>query len=222
MPPSAGVSLTSGEKVRARYAAWLAEWGWEAVELRSPEDLAGHGLLFLGGGGDVGAGQGAYGDEAAALPLLTHVDRARDELELSLLAAARQLGLPVFGTCRGFQVMNVFLGGTLHADMAASGLDAGAHRLAGAPTVEVADVLHGVVAPSGLCYEVCSNHHQAIASLAPGLAATAASADGIVEAIQAESLPWRGVQWHPERMTGPGRREPGRWLAALAKVSTGT
>ncbi|MCH7494308.1 gamma-glutamyl-gamma-aminobutyrate hydrolase family protein [bacterium] len=172
MPPSAGVSLSAGEKVLARYAAWLASWGWEAVVVGSPDELAGHGLLFLGGGGDVGPQTGAYGDEEAASPLLTNVDSARDGLEMDLLACARRLGLPVFGTCRGLQVMNLFLGGTLHADLAACGLDAGAHRLAGAPSVEAADVFHAVRPDSGPSFEVCSNHHQAIASLAPGLVAT--------------------------------------------------
>lgn len=157
------------------------------------------GVLVIGGG-DVDPA--CYG--SAGHPAVNGVDRERDEFEIRLINAAARRGVPVFGICRGAQVVNVALGGTLieHVPDATDG--SVPHSAAGGGFVDhavtiaagskLADILGATtcVAPS--------YHHQAIRAAAPGLAVTARSADGIIEAVELPAHPWFvAVQWHPER-----------------------
>jgi putative glutamine amidotransferase len=148
-----------------------------------------------------------YGGLAPRDPALR--DRARDAVSLPLIRAAIAAGKPVLAICRGFQELNVALGGTLHqhAHELPGHLD---HREdEGAPLDVQFGPAHGVVlAPGGLLARITgqeaatvnSLHHQGIDRLAPSLAADAAAPDGLIEAV---SLPGAksfvlGVQWHPE------------------------
>lgn len=215
----AALSLSRPD-VLPRYAEWLETAGLESVMVRSPEELNGHALLVLCGGGDIGAGRWAYEDEDHASGHLQDVNEERDTLEWALLDAARERGMAVFGICRGLQVINVYMGGTLMADLAAEGHDADHHREPGhgGNNFESADVWHDVINPvgTGSRFPVVSNHHQAIERLAPGLVATAQADDGVVEGVLAADYPWVAVQWHPERMgRSYGRTEPARWLHDL-------
>jgi gamma-glutamyl-gamma-aminobutyrate hydrolase PuuD len=153
--------------------------------------------LVLTGGGDVDPA--AYGEEPA--PEVSGVNPVRDESEAALLAAALEADLPVLAICRGCQVLNVWLGGTLHQHLpdVVGNLD---HRSApytfGGVRVEtvpgsVAAAVFGA-SPTVLC-----SHHQAIRDLGRGLVASARSADGVVEAVELPSARFvLAVQWHPE------------------------
>lgn len=162
-------------------------------------DLTGFDGLVLPGGGDVDPAR--YGGDPDA-PCYD-VNPAQDDLDFAILAAARERGIPVLGVCRGLQVVNVALGGTLVEDLPVTAV---IHRpsarrggLAWAwHDVEVADgsLLREAVATGTI--SVASGHHQAIGALADDLVATAVAADGVIEAVEHVSEPVIAVQWHPE------------------------
>ena len=105
-----------------------------------------------------------------------------------------EAGKPVFGICRGVQLLNVALGGTLH------------QHVEGHSKVDGVDGLHATRAEGfvekiyGRRFMVNSAHHQALDRLGRGLRAVQWAEDGIVEAVEHRSLPIWGVQWHPERL----------------------
>lgn len=143
--------------------------------------------LLLSGGGDMDAS--LFGQEQH--PRAGAPDLARDHEELALLDAFCARQKPVFGICRGMQVLNVYFGGDLHQHI--DGHDGAPHRV---ETVAGS----GLDAVCGASFEANSFHHQAVNRLGDGLYVTARAADGTVEGIAHESLPVYGVQWHPERM----------------------
>lgn len=160
--------------------------------------------VVLTGGGDV---------EPSRYGLLEHptvygVDPARDDFELALARQIAELRLPVLAICRGLQVLNVALGGTLVVDIP-SQIDGGfdhfrsgedAKRAHQALRFDESCEMVGLFGTSEL--KVNSLHHQAIAEPAPGLRPVAWSEDGVIEAVEPEDEQWpmRGVQWHPEHL----------------------
>ncbi len=155
-----------------------------------PRDVAGAvDALVLTGGSDVDPT--LYGQEP--LPT-THVDRERDLRELALLAAALDAGLPVLAICRGLQVLNVHLGGTLHQHLVGHPVGGdGTHEVRFAPGSVLADVY-------GPACAVNSLHHQAVDTPGAGLVAVGHAPDGVVEAVELTGRPVVGVQWHPEQL----------------------
>jgi putative glutamine amidotransferase len=157
--------------------------------------------LVLSGGEDVDPAR--YGE--APIPELDAVSAERDALEWLAIDTALARNLPVFGICRGIQVLNVHMGGTLYQDVPAQRPDAVIHEQPepwGQDAHEIAisenSLLSRIV--RGSCIRVNSFHHQAIKDLAPGLAVSARTEDGLIEGVEASSHPWLvGVQWHPER-----------------------
>jgi putative glutamine amidotransferase len=140
-------------------------------------------------------------------PLCNPPSRERDLFELALFAIARQRELPILGICRGIQVINVALGGSLYQDLPSERPGVVDHNRAGSRT----DRSHAVrLEPESLAaaalgsgpISVNSFHHQAIRDLAPALIATGWSEDGLIEAVESgEGQPWMlAVQWHPEEM----------------------
>jgi putative glutamine amidotransferase len=161
--------------------------------------------LVLSGGGDIDPAR--YG--AARIPATGPAGPARDAAELELCRRALDSGLPVLGICRGLQVINVTLGGTLHQhlpDVVGSDLHSpqahgyGSHKVSVAAQTQLAAVLGRSEAA------VPTHHHQAIDRLGAGLVPTAWTDDGVIEAIEfgqaagdGASAPFMlGVQWHPE------------------------
>ncbi|MGI5232313.1 gamma-glutamyl-gamma-aminobutyrate hydrolase family protein [Actinoallomurus sp. CA-142502] len=154
--------------------------------------------LVLSGGGDLNPA--SYG--AAPHERTGHVRDFRDEAELALVRGALELGLPFLGVCRGLQVLNVALGGTLHQHVPDVGGDVRHSRSPGIYSrfpVKVAPGTRLAAALGAETVTVSHYHHQAIDRLGAGLTATAWSDDGLVEAAEAGDRPFTlGVQWHPE------------------------
>jgi putative glutamine amidotransferase len=145
--------------------------------------------------------------QAEPHPKANPPSRERDLFELALFAAARQRELPILGICRGIQVVNVALGGTLWQDLPTerpgevdhypeAARSERTHHVRLEPGSLIASALGGT--------EILVNsfHHQAIRDLAPKLVATGWTADGLIEAVEsAPGQPWLlAVQWHPEEM----------------------
>jgi putative glutamine amidotransferase len=135
------------------------------------------------------------------------IDEALDRLELDVIAAAMRRRLPILGVCRGSQILNVALGGSLIQHLPAALLD---HRPNGPLHEEVHEIsiepgsrLGRLAGQSSL--RVNSFHHQAIARTAESLTVVARAPDGVIEAVEsADPDRWLvGVQYHPEELTGP-------------------
>ena len=156
--------------------------------------------LVLTGGEDVEPAR--YG--AVPHPKLDVTDPDRDAAELALIAAAFTRRLPVLAICRGIQILNVALGGTLYQDLDSERPGPIAHADASehAVRVEAGSLLERTLGARAAT--VNSRHHQAIRDLAPQLRAVAWADDGIIEAAEPtdRSAPWTlAVQWHPEDLT---------------------
>ena len=156
------------------------------------------GLMLLGGGDLDPATYGAAGHER-----VYGVDRERDAVELALVRAALDRAMPVLAICRGLQVLNVALGGTLiqHVpDLGGTtehGVPGGGGTVMHDVKVEPGSLLAAVTGAEVLA--TSSHHHQAIDSLAGGLQVTARADDGIIEAVEHGGPGWTiAVQWHPE------------------------
>jgi putative glutamine amidotransferase len=188
--------------------------------------------LLIPGGVDVDPRQ--YGE--AILPECGNLDPARDRVELQLVKWAIEDGKPVFGLCRGLQIINVARGGSLWQDLAVQRPElakhdyfptAGyarqhlAHPVTLEPTSRLAALLDG---PNTIM--VNSMHHQGIKALGEGLVATATAPDGLTEAIELPGEPFIvGVQWHPEvfEMSDPHTRHLfGGFIAAATRFAERT
>ncbi|NMO03513.1 gamma-glutamyl-gamma-aminobutyrate hydrolase family protein [Gordonia sp. TBRC 11910] len=131
-------------------------------------------------------------------------DPERDDYELALVTAAMARGIPVLGVCRGMQVLNVALGGTLVTDLPAGPI---AH-LSALAAPSNGDVEHVVTFEPGSTAAAVfgdsattnSWHHQAVDRCGDGIVVSGRTPDGVVEAIEVPGAPILGVQWHPEWM----------------------
>ncbi|MGH3341386.1 MAG: gamma-glutamyl-gamma-aminobutyrate hydrolase family protein [Carbonactinosporaceae bacterium] len=154
--------------------------------------------IVLSGGGDLHPAR--YGEEPTASE---HIDEQRDGLELDLVREALRSGTALLGICRGAQVLNVALGGSLHQDIARDVPGAFQHRRHDAwdRPVHAVDLLPDSRLGRAIGRRVDANsiHHQAIAEPAPGLRVVGHCPDGVIEAVEYVGDPFVvGVQWHPE------------------------
>jgi gamma-glutamyl-gamma-aminobutyrate hydrolase PuuD len=189
-----------------RYVAALARAGARTVLLpptsaAPPEEaLAPFAGLLLPGGGDIEPER--YGAEPHPEVYGTHGER--DEAELALARAALDMGIPTMAICRGLQILNVAIGGTLHQHLAdVEGMHSHGRPMAGASVFHQVKVASGtrLAEVSGCETLWCtSHHHQGVDRLGEGLVPTAWSDDGLVEGIEPDADgPWvMAVQWHPE------------------------
>ncbi len=154
--------------------------------------------LVLTGGEDVEPGR--YG--ATPHPKLGETDRARDAVELALITGAERRRLPILAICRGIQILNVALGGTLYQDLASERpgpVDHADTRSRHGLRIESGTLLHRTLATGEA--SVNSRHHQAIRDVAPALRATAWAEDGVIEGVERKDPGGPLVlaaQWHPE------------------------
>jgi putative glutamine amidotransferase len=233
LPPIIGITATLkedvdtvaerplGRFVRADldYVAGVAGAGGAPVVLppvgeESAAEALIHSLdgLLLSGGSDLDPSY--YGEKPVSELGVTLPER--DAFEMALVGLALRRGMPVFGICRGMQVLNVALGGTLYQDLPSQWeQDPLKHRQdtpKWQPTHEVR-VSEGSYIAEVMGREsvkVNSYHHQGIRDLAEGLVVTGRSSDGVIEAVEAEDLSERwllGVQWHAEAMRGSGPQQ---------------
>ena len=187
-----------------------------ARAVRALDAVAG---LVLTGGEDIDPTH--YGEPAH--PELGPLNCARDETELALFAAARDRGLPTLAICRGIQVVNVALGGSLVQDLPSQRADAGPHELGD----ERASRVHGVRVDPGSrlasiigvqSLGVNSIHHQAIDRLGHSVRINARADDGVIEGVESSDANWWmvAVQWHPEEMVSTPEPWDRRLFAAFA------
>jgi len=161
--------------------------------------------VLLPGGGDINPQ--AYGQQAHET--IDSVDDARDSIEMTLTRKAVADDLPIFGICRGVQVMNVALGGSLLQDIPSMVEHAARHTI-DKEREPRSKVLHDVRIEEGTrlaqiigesVVPVNSIHHQALGNIAPGARVTAYSSDGLKEGIELPDKHFAlAVQWHPEDM----------------------
>jgi putative glutamine amidotransferase len=166
------------------------------------------GVVFTGGG-DI---KTSYYQEVEH-PKVYGVEPDRDRVELELLEKAVNNGMPFLGICRGLQLINVGLGGTLYADIADQVPGADKHDyypdwerdyLAHPVEVDLGTRLADII--GGGKVDVNSLHHQSVDKVAADLVVTAKAPDGVVEAVELPDHPFGlAVQWHPEWLTAYGR-----------------
>lgn len=157
--------------------------------------------LILGGGGDLHPKW--FGEEINGSK---RINNLRDTCEIALAKEFINLGKPIMGICRGHQVMNVLLGGTLHQD---NGEEINKIHASTGTTYKTHSTYctynensrgNYLIDLYGQQFKVNSYHHQSIDILADGLIPLQYSDDGVVEGVIHESYPYIGVQWHPERL----------------------
>ena len=179
--------------------------------------------LVLTGGEDIHPA--LYG--AAPSPHAYPPSRERDLFELALFATARQRELPILGICRGIQLVNVGLGGTLVQDLPTErpgpvAHDPGGVRDARTHAVRLQDGSRAAHALGATQVTVNSFHHQAVDRLGAGLVATGWSEDGLIEAAETPAdAPWLlTVQWHPEEMHADAKAPERGLFRALVEACT--
>ena len=205
-----GVSKASGSPKFNNYLRWLEHEEVTTIDLMEVGDLARAmdriDALVLSGGCDVDPRR--YNMPEAA-DVCCDIDLDRDEKEFVMIELALKREIPVLAICRGLQVLNVHLGGTLipHLPARLSGSESHAKQSDQVDERHTIEVTAGTLlhkATGVLEGEVNSAHHQAIDRLGDGLVASARSEDGVIEAIEWADGFMRpyllGVQWHPERM----------------------
>jgi putative glutamine amidotransferase len=231
-PPRIGITARSNDKIY--FDSWVRNYWWavtwagglpvlltpETAALPADQQVAQLDGLLLSGGGDVHPkhyGQRIQGTEKR------QIHDGRDTLELGLAHAALAVDLPILGVCRGFQVLNVALGGSLvqHVDGHRSPKDAVRYHQV--------DIAQGTLLARTLGLEgrftVNTYHHQAVTSerLAPNLQPSAATIDGpaLLEGIEAPDHRWvLAIQWHPERFYELDERHR-RLFSAFVTVARG-
>lgn len=194
-----------------------AEVCWiEPEDPAAPEKALDCDGLLLPGGPDVAPG--LYGQERSEK--CGKPNPVRDTLETELLKAFLPTGKPIFGVCRGIQILNVFCGGTLHQDIADIQQCRHRDRLCcrfGSHKVRVEDgtILHSILGETEIL--VNTLHHQAVDREAPGMKVCAVSTDGIVEAMEMPGHPFcLAVQWHPEMMASRNALQQGLFDAFVS------
>lgn len=202
------IGITDG-RLHEHYVSWITQ-GLETVEVvrlgyrySNGDELKRCDGLFLTGGEDI---HPKFYDKTEYIDQfkLTDIDVNRDEFEISLLKRWQDTNIPLLGVCRGLQMFNVFMGGTLVPDLPSFGKfnhsrklkEPRYHPIEVDPNSELCSI---VKKSTG---EVTSIHHQSIDRIAPGLVTNAITMDGVIEGVEwlnpQGKTPVVLVQWHPE------------------------
>ena len=188
-------AITSGKTLSPRYIEAIERAGGEPVVVQPDADIDAtefQGLL-LSGGGDIAPelfGLGSY-DKT----LVRGLDSERDKFEIELVRKAYEERIPTLGICRGIQVMNAALGGTLLLDIPGHSQERERYETSHEVFTAVGARLNEII---GSRLAVNSFHHQAVGEVAPGLRVSAVAGDRVIEGIEAAEFFFVGVQWHPE------------------------
>ena len=164
-----------------------------------------------------------YNEEPS--PKLSFIYPAKDNFDILIVKTALELKKPILAICRGHQILNVALGGTLYQDLSyMEGCYIKHHQQskdgAGSHTLNIIEnsILNKILGGSIICN---SFHHQAIKDLAPGLKITAYSKDNVIEAVEKCDEDFVvGVQFHPEIMTAYGDNNMLKLFQAFIKASS--
>lgn len=175
--------------------------------------------VVLHGGGDVDPARYGAGNAHEAV---YGIDRELDEVEIAIVRAAVDRDVPILGVCRGAQVLNVALGGSLVQDLGEVLPDREAHwdRHHDVAVAAGSRVARAMGTPPYRCH---SYHHQSIERLGDGLTVTATSPDGVIEAVEHATATWVvGVQWHPEDDADSDAAQQGLFDALVAAARDGS
>ena len=188
--------ISLGQNLIPNYQRSIAACGADSDALYLPSYSDHNDALLLTGGEDVDPK--LYGRENTAC---FSIDTERDKTEIALVRAFLAAGKPVFGICRGQQVINVAFGGTLIQHLPTAG-DHSGFSAGGADRIHPTRAASGSFMANiyGECLFTNSSHHQGIDSLAPDLVAVQWADDGVIEACRHRNASVYCVQWHPERM----------------------
>ncbi|MDQ7850137.1 MAG: gamma-glutamyl-gamma-aminobutyrate hydrolase family protein [Armatimonadota bacterium] len=224
--PRIGLTWSSGSRGLNRYQEAITAAGGRPILITPQTGAAGardiDGLVLAGGPDVHPERYGQAIDPRAASSLEVVVER--DALELDLIREALDRQIPVLGICRGIQVLNVALGGTLVQDLALAGVDPRGHDQSG--RLEDWQAAHQVqVKPGSRLHRILrktqvpvnSFHHQAVDRPAAGTVVVARAPDGVIEALEASGHQFvLGVQWHPERMWDRDAEQAALFRALIA------
>lgn len=194
------VQLSGAADRMEHYCAAVRAAGGRPLAAYAPNpDLTCAGLILCGGG-DIAPHHFGQEDRGSNPP-----DPVRDEAELALFHAFFRAGKPILGICRGMQIINVALGGTLIQDLSPEvrPFHSGTEDLFHPIRTEEGSLFRRLLGPTP---QVNSYHHQAVDRLGEGIRAEARSEGGVIEAITHRSYPLLAVQFHPERMSFDCRR----------------
>jgi putative glutamine amidotransferase len=177
--------------------------------------------LIVSGGEDVNPQ--SYGQDPH--PKLGPTFTLRDEIEMALIHAALGRGMPLLAICRGAQILNVALGGTLVQDIPSELPHAIQHTQqnprgedAHFVTIQSGSKLHTIFGETKV--RVNSLHHQAIHQIAETLHSVAVASDGVIEAVEYANHPFAlGIQWHPESMVAHGSAQMKHLFEAFAAAA---
>lgn len=211
MAPIIGITCKTTDGME-NYIQAIKEFGGEPMLFRSPStpipnDLPEIDGLLLPGGGDIDPCR--YNElryHARGFSVIKGVSKSRDTLEILLCQKALEADIPIFGICRGIQVMSVAMDGSLYQDIPSQFTNHLLHKI----EENMEDSWHNIkIQPGSLLNQItCDNfakvnsrHHQAVKVIGEGLVVAAQSEDGVIEAIEDRSKQFvLGVQYHPERM----------------------
>lgn len=180
----------------ANYVKYVASAQAVPVVTLEREAISGCDGLLLPGGGDITPA--FYGEQNHGS---RNINTELDILQLQAFDLALRRGLPVLGICKGLQVINVGLGGTLIQDLEPESLEWHQYDSGDKYHVSVIEKVSWLYGLYGSETIVNSAHHQALGQLGEGLSAVQrCPLDGCIEAVVHRSLPLLGIQWHPERI----------------------
>jgi putative glutamine amidotransferase len=202
--PTIGITLPDAKAFRSQryrnYLELIEQGGGDPLPLIPgfSIDIEQIDAIILSGGGDVDPkhyGQSMNGTRESSILA------ARDDSEFAIMQKVIASNTPVMGICRGMQLINIYLGGTMHQDI--EGISAPIHGSNGDSyqkhkvIIEKGTLLYEILGAEEI--EVMSHHHQAVDSLGKDLKISAKAEDGIIEAIESANSKFiLGVQWHPE------------------------
>ena len=204
MKPIIGVTFSSSSMSGTNYIRAIEKFGgiprrlYPGISEGEYTDING---LLLSGGPDIDPVH--YSEKVHET---TDINIERDALELPLFKQAIEKDLPVFGICRGIQVMSVAMEGSLYQDIPSQFTDRLTHKIIANSNdswhnikIQQGSLLNQIIGETTA--EVNSRHHQSLKVIGEGFTVTAQSEDGIIEAIENRSKKFMlGVQYHPERM----------------------